>query len=549
MSQGNFGAIQDSISSDQQLAILDHLNNGNIFYLKDGDIENAYQNFRLAIDLAEKKDEKVLVCEAAKGILGIYERFVKSVQEDTYVYFIDLHRKNAYDDYEREFNSIYDYRIKLRSSHKSSRREIRTKYQRTNKDVSELYQDLQTKLFLTNSAYHFKITEHIDSSYYYFQLAQESSLFRRGYFAREDSMNIRIHKSILLDKQEQSNYAIENLKSLEIPTNSGFIFRLLETYKYYWLYTFSKNVNNDEDYEKFKSLYERTDFELNDLQVRQIILEMEVNNQINEMQIRVRNVYFETISLIVFLVLVSLFLLNNSRKKRLIAVQERELETQKNLNLLKEQEISTINAMVEGQEKERQLVAEDLHDNLGSALATLKLHIENLRLGLNKKKVDPEKLLDKAEDLIEDAYQKVRSIAHAKNSGVIANEGLLVAVNLMADKISAANSIEIDVIHFGLEKPLENSLEISLFRIIQELTTNIIKHANAKHATINISQDEEGITLLVEDDGVGMKTSQIKSTQGMGLHSIETRVEHLNGSFTIDSTPTKGTTVIIQIPS
>ncbi len=241
--------------------------------------------------------------------------------------------------------------------------------------------------------------------------------------------------------------------------------------------------------------------------------------------------------------------LKNSRRKRLLAFQEKELETQKNLTLLKEQEILAINAMVEGQEKERKRVAEDLHDNLGSVIATLKLHFDNLRVNRKRKKVDQETLFNKTENLIDEAYQKVRNIAHAKNAGVIANQGLLVAVKLMAEKVSSANTIQIEVIDHGLEKPLENSLEIALFRIIQELTTNIIKHAQANEATINISQDEEDIMVIIEDNGIGMNASQIDLNKGMGLHSIKTRVEHLEGSFTIDSTPTKGTTIIIQIPS
>ena len=105
------------------------------------------------------------------------------------------------------------------------------------------------------------------------------------------------------------------------------------------------------------------------------------------------------------------------------------------------------------------------------------------------------------------------------------------------------------MIDYGLDKPLENSLELAIFRIIQELTTNIIKHAQASQATINISHDEEDITVLIEDNGIGMNTSQIDVQKGMGLHSIKTRVEHLEGSFTIDSTPSKGTTIIINIPT
>ncbi|MBL4604559.1 MAG: hypothetical protein JKY02_02520, partial [Flavobacteriaceae bacterium] len=134
------------------------------------------------------------------------------------------------------------------------------------------------------------------------------------------------------------------------------------------------------------------------------------------------------------LIIIGYTLYQGSNKKRLLALQEKELETQKNLTLIKEQEITSINAMVEGQEKERKRVAEDLHDNLGSVIATLKLHFENLRINREKKKVDQEALFDKTEGLIDEAYLKVRSIAHAKNAGVIANQGLLVAIQQMAEK-------------------------------------------------------------------------------------------------------------------
>lgn len=548
MSDGNFGAIQDSIHSDQQLAILDHLNNGHIYYLRDGDIENAYRNFRSAIDLAEERNDEVLVCEGAKGILGIYVRFLNSVKEDTYIRFLRKHKKYAYDQYENEFNFLYGYRIKLRYFYDVYEKEIKEDYITSNRVISDSNKDLKTLLNLTNSAYHLVISEQIDSSYYFFRQAEKSSFNRRGYLAKEDSLSIRIHEAIILSRKGDTQQAIDYLEDIKIDKNEGFVFSLINLYRNFRLSEFFHTLGKDDTSKKYESLFQQSTAYRQDIMNRETIFEMEESSIVKDKEQQRLNAIYSTIVLAILLFVTALFL-KNSRKKRLIAVQERELQTQKNITLLKEQEISTINAMVEGQEKERQLVAEDLHDNLGSALATLKLHIENLRLGLNKKKVDPEKLLDKAEDLIEEAYQKVRSIAHAKNSGVIANQGLLVAVNLMAEKVSAANAIEIDVIHFGLEKPLENSLEISLFRMIQELTTNVIKHAHAKHATINISQDDEGITLLVEDDGIGMQTSLITSTQGMGLHSIETRVEHLNGTFTIDSTPTKGTTVIIQIPS
>ena len=240
--------------------------------------------------------------------------------------------------------------------------------------------------------------------------------------------------------------------------------------------------------------------------------------------------------------------LKNSKRKRKLAIQEKEIEQQKNLTLLKEQEISSINAMIDGQEKERARIAEDLHDNIGSVLSTLKLHFENLKLNRDKKHFNQEELYKKTENLIDETYTKVRKIAHAKNSGLIANQGLLVAVKNLAAKISAADKIQIEVIDFGLDKRIENSIEITIFRIIQELVTNIVKHANATKASINISLFDNGLNLIVEDNGKGFKKKSMKSKNSMGLTSIKKRVNHLNGNFEIDSFINKGTTIIIEIP-
>ena len=241
-------------------------------------------------------------------------------------------------------------------------------------------------------------------------------------------------------------------------------------------------------------------------------------------------------------------MLKNSKRKTKLAEQENELEKQKNITFFKEQEITTINAMVAGQEKERKQIAEDLHDNLGSVLATLKLHFENLKINRERKKTNQKMLFDKTENLIDEAYLKVRSIAHAKNAGVIANQGLLVAVQMMAEKISSSNKIKIEVIHFGLNKRLENSLEITVFRITQELITNIIKHAEATNATINLSLYEKKLNLIVEDNGLGFDTNKIKFKRGMGLNSIKTRIAHLKGNFNIDATLGKGSSILMDIP-
>jgi len=238
-----------------------------------------------------------------------------------------------------------------------------------------------------------------------------------------------------------------------------------------------------------------------------------------------------------------LLIFKNRKRKQELAQQQQEVKNQKLANQLKEQELKAIDAMIEGQEKERQRIANDLHDDLGGLMATVKLHFNAL-----KKNEKPE-LYDKTNALIEEAYQKVRSVAHAKNSGVIAKQGLLVAVRNMANKISAANQLQIEVVDHGLDNRLENSLELTLFRIIQELITNVIKHAEATEVNIHLTNHEDCINIMVEDNGKGFNPQQItKTNAGMGISSIDKRVEHLQGKMTIESEKDKGTTVIIDIP-
>ncbi len=247
---------------------------------------------------------------------------------------------------------------------------------------------------------------------------------------------------------------------------------------------------------------------------------------------------------------VTAFLINkNAKRKQRIAEQEREIEIQKTEKLLKEQELAAIDAMIAGQEKERQRLANDLHDNLGSTLATVKLHFQHLKNNRNNPEIENlEELYTNTNELLDEAYQKVRTIAHEKNSGVMANQGLLPAIKNLAKKISNGNNLQIEVQGYGLEERLDNTLEISIFRMIQELVTNIIKHAQASEVHISLTNHESLLNIIIEDNGKGFDAKILPKKDGMGLATIEKRVEHLEGSFEIDSTAGKGTNIIINIP-
>lgn len=262
-----------------------------------------------------------------------------------------------------------------------------------------------------------------------------------------------------------------------------------------------------------------------------------------------RIIMYITISLLIVILTISILAYKNISKKKKIAEQDKLIETQKLEKKLKDQELNEIDLILESQEKERQHIANELHDNLGSMLATLKLNFQNLKRQKQELNSQENKLYDKTDDLIEEAYQRVRNISHLKNLGVIGSEGLLVAVKKMAEKMTVLEKLNIHVIPFGLNERLENTIEISLFRIIQELCTNIIKHSDASDVNIYLTQgDATEINIIIEDNGKGFDPKTIVSKAGIGLKNIEKKVEQMGGAFTIDSIISKGTTIIIDMP-
>ncbi|MEQ9423916.1 MAG: sensor histidine kinase [Cyclobacteriaceae bacterium] len=261
-----------------------------------------------------------------------------------------------------------------------------------------------------------------------------------------------------------------------------------------------------------------------------------------------RNLYILVIAILFILFISTVYYLiqKNTNRKQQLAVQEKNIEKQKVATLLKEQELATIDAMIIGQEKERQRIANDLHDDLGSLMASIKLHFDSIKTNSTKGLTE---LHSKTDALIDEAYNKIRAIAHAKNSGMVAKEGLLKSVKEMANKVSVANNLTLTVSDHGLDKRMENSLELTLFRIIQELITNVVKHADASEANIHLTRHSDCLNIMIEDNGGGFDTSVVvKTDKGMGLRSIDKRISHLGGTVNIDSEIGKGTTIIIEVP-
>jgi signal transduction histidine kinase len=308
---------------------------------------------------------------------------------------------------------------------------------------------------------------------------------------------------------------------------------------------------NDSAYVLLMEAYKQEfhlDFRRNTLEINQLEVELETREKENSnLRLREGRIWLITALLATGLIAVAAyFAYVGQRATNRMQARDAQMAKEK---LLKEQELIVINSMLEGQEKERQRLANELHDDLGSLLTTLKFHFDAFRDKKNQPGSQPDELFDQTDKLLDEAYLKVRTIAHSRNAGVDPNEGLVPAVKLFAAKVSLMNSLTIEVHDNGMDTRLNNPLEITAFRIIQELITNIVKHAKATAATIHLTQHESSINVMIEDNGVGFDLSSIKQSAGMGLYSIQKRVEGLGGSVTIESTSKSGTTVIIELPT
>jgi two-component system, NarL family, sensor kinase len=218
------------------------------------------------------------------------------------------------------------------------------------------------------------------------------------------------------------------------------------------------------------------------------------------------------------------------------------------LQLITEQELRS-KAMIEAEEKERTRIARELHDGIGQQLSAAKLNISSLQSALKTNSETEKMMLQNAVDLIDESVKEVRQVSHSMMPNALIKSGLVSAIREFINKISTSGSLKINLEIVGLTERLEQTIETVLFRVLQELVNNIIKHANATEVSIQFIRHEKELTVMVEDNGVGFKVEKkLNEINGIGLKNIQSRVEFLNGQVFFDSQINKGTTVTVEIP-
>lgn len=235
------------------------------------------------------------------------------------------------------------------------------------------------------------------------------------------------------------------------------------------------------------------------------------------------------------LLVVFLLYYRNVLSKQKINSMELEIKDSKLDELMSQQESKAYAAMLKGQEKERERVAQELHDRLGGTLAALKLSLKR-----EENVVSTEDM-----EILDQAVAEVRSISHNLSSGAIQKYGFNQALQQLCSSLERSGGLKFSIYLHPDVASLGQAASLELYRIVQELVANTIKHADASEVSLQTNFDGNTFNLIYEDNGKGFDMKKVK--QGIGLDNIKARVKKLKGQVHFDTEVGRGTIVIIEL--
>lgn len=200
-------------------------------------------------------------------------------------------------------------------------------------------------------------------------------------------------------------------------------------------------------------------------------------------------------------------------------------------------------AVINATEEERSRISKDLHDGIGQQLSALKMSLNNVSQQITDER--QRKNVQVISEQFSTSVDEVRQISHQMMPRKLMENGLVEAIeDLLASSFQFSN-ISYQFEHHKVSNRFNQRIEISLYRVLQELINNIIKHADATEVAVQLIRTKNTLLLFVEDNGKGMGES---SSKGHGLLNIRSRIDMVKGSLNFEPSPNSGTSVSIKIP-
>lgn len=240
------------------------------------------------------------------------------------------------------------------------------------------------------------------------------------------------------------------------------------------------------------------------------------------------------------LLIISLLGYRNYKHKQNIQQQRiTELETEKQL--------AATEAVLKGEEQERTRLAKDLHDGLGGMLSGIKYSMNTMKGNLIMTP-DNAQAFERSMDMLDSSIKEMRRVAHNLMPEALVKFGLDTALKDFCNDIHQSGALNVSYQSVGMEgKEPDQTTAITIFRIVQELLNNSLKHAAAKNAIVQLNRTDDQLSVTVEDDGKGFNTAVLQHSGGIGWSNIQNRVEFMKGKLDVQSAEGKGTSVHIEI--
>lgn len=316
----------------------------------------------------------------------------------------------------------------------------------------------------------------------------------------------------------------------------------------------ARYFNNNGDYKRSAHFYSLTDSLYEHVvnakisqEVHLVTINQQRESEIKQLEIRRQQAEIETLNLekksarlssvifmLLFVLSISWSLLILLKKKRAQRVAKLEQEVSKAKD-------KALENYIIGQEEERNRLARDLHDGIGSQLAMLKMQLSRYASVCS--------YAHQSISLCDEIYHGLRDVAFNLMPRPLVREGLISATKELCKKLNKSTEIEFAFSSYGAFQRLESNLESALFRITQEITANIVKHSKAQKAQIDFMCDQRGIGLTITWDGKGFDPEKLKKSDGNGWRNINTRLSQLEGNIYLDTSEDhQHSSVLVEIP-
>ena len=220
-----------------------------------------------------------------------------------------------------------------------------------------------------------------------------------------------------------------------------------------------------------------------------------------------------------------------------------QLQHQRIIELEKEKQLLATEAVLKGQEEERSRLAKDLHDGLGGMLSGVKYSFSTMKENLIMTPANMQGF-ERGLDMLDASINELRRVAHSMMPDALMKYGLNAALKDFCTGITGSGVIKVVYQSYGIDDlQIEQAASVTLYRIIQELLNNVIRHAGATKAVVQVNKEGSKILVTVEDDGKGFDTKMLKESNGIGWINIQNRLDYLKAKFDVHSAPDKGTSI------